>query len=166
MFRLAPRIKPKLYVALKTVWGFPQLEKGSHGRYIWRELFPALGTSQEWWLVRQNVKQPHHRKSNLRSFWQIENGRKILATLANMLRHIPDKCWTCVTDHIGSAFYFTTDDHGRPNQRVVSGPDGQKILPPSKKQWPSLAASWVLPNLVCLTDKLRQRVGKLIHLWL
>ena len=65
------------------------------------------------------------------------------------------------TDLIGSALYFTTDDHGRPNQRVVSGPDGRKIqLPPSKKQWPSLAATWVLPYSVCQTDKLRQRGGK------
>ena len=24
-------------------------------------------------------------------------------------------------------FYFATDDHGRPNQRAESGPDGRKI---------------------------------------
>ena len=40
---------------------------------------------------------------------------------------IPDKSWTRVSDHIGSEFYFATDDHGRPNQRGESGPDGRKI---------------------------------------
>ena len=54
-------------------------------------------------------------------------------------------------------FYFATDDHGRPNQRAESGPDGRKIGRRQKNNdLGCLALCWVLPYLVGPTDKLRQ----------
>ena len=81
----------------------------------------VVGKSEEWWLAGQDVKQLTPRQLHFPIYGVSD---KWWDGLAIMLHHTyPDEQLL----NICYWFYFATDDHGRPNQRAESGPDGRKI---------------------------------------
>ena len=98
----------------------------------------VVGKSEEWWLAGQDVKQLTPRQLYFPIYGVSD---KWWDGLAIMLHNTyPDEQLL----NICYWFYFATDDHGRPNQRAESGPDGRKIGRRQKN------------NDLGPTDKLRQ----------